>query len=179
METQHLLRKYVNRWERDTCALAKAVAECESTISTLKAELKHARRMHSTHRKVIRQMQQDMALGGIPIRRVMMSVSNCRASDDEVCPLSHKPINQSPLPWTASEPCVHVLNPMRPERKCAELACGHRFNSMWLMDHFVRHNTFRCPVCQSGEESFRFRHRELPPGVLRMIEAVKQNAAPP
>ncbi len=180
METQHLLRKYVGRWERDMRDLSKIVADCEDMVSTQEAELKHARRMHSTHRKVIGQMQQDMRLGGIPIKRVMMSVSNCRASDDEICPLSHKPINRSPLPWTTEPlPCTHVLNPMKPERKCAELACGHRFNSMWLMGHFVRHSTFRCPVCQSGEENFRFQHRELPPGVLRMIEAVKKNTVAP
>ena len=179
MEAEHLRRKYADRWECDMRDLSMTISDCENTIATLEAELKHARRMNSTHRKVIQQMQEDMSMNGIPIKRIMMSISNCRASDDEICPLSRAPINQSPLPSTSEHPCMHVLNPMKPERKCAELACGHRFNSMWLMNHFVQHNTFRCPVCRSGEGNFRFQHKELPPGVLQMIEAVKKKALPP
>jgi hypothetical protein len=175
MESEHTRRDYINRWENDIKDNAETVAECEDIITALKAELKHTKKVNSTQRKMIHQMQDTMTLHGIPIKRIMMSVSNCRAADDEICPLSLAPINKSPLPSLVDgRPCTHVLNPMKPEHKCAELACGHRFNSMWLMNHFVEHKTFRCPVCNVGLDAFHFQEKELPPGVVHMLKSVDE-----
>jgi len=174
MEAEHTRRKYVDRWEKDMKEFSSTIAECETTIATLKAELRHSRTMHSTHRKLIQQLQDTMALNGIPIKHTMMSISNCRAEDDEICPLSLAPINKSPLPLSNDpRPCTLVLNTMKPEHKCAELECGHRFNSLWLIYHFVECSTFRCPVCRAGQQDFRFQQKELPPGAVRMLESVE------
>jgi hypothetical protein len=174
METEHVLRKHLDRCERDMLHLSATISERESTVATLEAELKHAHIMQSAHRKVIRQLQGSLAQNGIPNKSTMMSISNCRATDDEICPLSLAPINKSPLPFSDEEqPCTLVLNAMKPWHKCAQLACGHRFNSLWLIYHFVERSTFRCPMCRAGMEDFRFKRRELPPGVLLMLERIE------
>jgi rubredoxin len=104
----------------------------------------------------------------------MASLTNCKARDHEICPLSLAPINQSPLPLGDNiSPCDLVLNPMKPDHKCAQLACGHRFNAIWLIYHFIEGNTFRCPVCRAGETNFRFQRNELPPAILKLLELIE------
>ena len=175
MESEHMRRTHVNQWERDIRDFSSELDDSEKTIAMLKAELKHSRTMHSTHRNVLQKLQETMTLNGIPIKRNMMSISNCRASKDEMCPLSLAPINKSPLPLSNEDgPCNIVLNPMKPDHKCAQLACGHRFNSLWLIYHFVESSTFRCPVCRSGQADFRFQQKELPPAVLQMLASIKE-----
>ena len=175
MEAEHMRRKYVNRWEADQREFSRTIAECETTISMLESELKHTRIMHSTQRKMIEHMKKALAKNGIEIKRTMVSISNCKARDDEMCPLSLVPINSSPLPvGSDTTPCPLVLNQAKPNRKCAELACGHRFNSLWLIHHFVERSTFRCPVCHKGEEDFNFQKTELPPGVVQMLKRVAE-----
>lgn len=193
MEAERIRRKSVRRWEKDLAYFADAIADCERTIdalkaeldrsaeehetaiSVLKSELRHARTMRATQAGVIKQMQKTLQDNGIPVRNAMASLNNCRARDDEVCPLSLAPINQSPLPMSEDgRPSTLVLNPMRPDRRCAELPCGHRFNSLWLIYHFVERNTFCCPVCRSGQENFRFRTSELPPGAMQMLEGIAE-----
>ena len=82
----------------------------------------------------------------------------CKARRDELCPLSLAPIRSSTL---ACAPGV-VYNPARPRHTCTELACGHRFSSMWIVYHFVTNSTFRCPVCANGPKHFRFILQDLP-----------------
>ena len=177
METEHMRRKYVDRWETDIKDFSATIYECENTIATLRAELKHAHTMHSTHRQVIQHLQTTLDLHGIPNKHTMMSISNCRAADGEICPLSRAPINKSPLPYSDGEsPSTLVLNAAKPEHKCAELACGHRFNSLWLIHHFIERSTFRCPVCSAGQLNFRFQKRDLPPGVIQLLKSVSEAA---
>jgi hypothetical protein len=82
----------------------------------------------------------------------------CKAHRDEICPLSLGKIKTSTLPFAPEV----VYNPAQPQNTCAELACGHRFSSMWLIYHFVRNSTFRCPVCMTGIKEFHFRMTDFP-----------------
>ena len=174
MEAEHMRRKHIDEWENDIGDFSNTIADCQATIAILKSELKHARAVQSSQKKIIHRLQDAMASNGIPFKQTMMSIINCRATNDEICPLSLAPINGSPLPLSNEErPCSLVLNPLKPEYKCAQLPCGHRFNSLWLIYHFVNSNTFRCPVCREGQQDFRFQLDELPPGVIRMLENVR------
>ena len=175
MEAEHLRRKTIARWENDSHEFSRTISDGETMIKILQDELKHRRIMHTTQREVIEAMQKTMETNGIPVKRTMASLSNCRAADDEICPLSLAPINQSPLPLCNElGPCTLSLNPMKPEHKCAELVCGHRFNSMWLIYHFVESGTFRCPICRCGPSVFRFQRDELPPVVCKMLDMIKE-----
>jgi hypothetical protein len=175
METEHVRRHQIRKMEDEMCDFSDIITEYESTISALKAELNHSRTMRTTQKKVILQLQGIMEESGIPVKRTMVSLSNCRAKDDEICPLSLAPINKSPIPLCEDEtPSTLVLNQVKPDHKCAELACGHRFNSLWLIYYFVERSTFRCPVCRAGKEEFRFQRKELPPGAQLMLEMVKE-----
>lgn len=179
MEAEHLRRKYVDQWDTDIHTLSSVLDDNEETIATLKSELKHAKTMNSSQRKVIQQLQDTLTRNEIPIKRTMMSLSNCRATDDEICPLSLMPINRSSLPRSDSRrPSALVLNPMKPGHKCAELVCGHRFNSLWLIYHFVKSNTFRCPVCLKGQDKFQFQYKELPPAVISMLDTIASSDKP-
>lgn len=180
MEVEHTRRKHARNWEKDLCHLSSIISDRDSTITILKAELKHSRNMSSAQRKVIQQMQDsgdniptDAVTPAIKKRRTMSSLTNCLATDDEICPLSLAPINKSPSPLSDDErPCPLVLNLTKPEYKCAELVCGHRFNSAWLVYHFIERSTFRCPLCRTGKESFRFQIKDLPPGMMQMLDEV-------
>ena len=168
-------RKHIARWESDTLELSRSISDREDTIKILQEELKHRRLMHATQREAIETMQKTMESYGIPVKRTMASLSNCRATDDEICPLSLAPINQSPIPLCDElGPSALSLNPMKPDHKCAELMCGHRFNSMWLVYHFVESGTFRCPICRCGPSLFRFQRNELPPMVCKMLDMIDE-----
>jgi hypothetical protein len=168
-------RKLISEWEKDIHAYAQRAAEYESAIETLKEELKHTRAVQSTQRKLIEQLQGTLQSHGFTVKHNMASLSNCRADDHEICPLSLAPINTSPLPFSNDDaPCPLVINPVKPDHKCAQLACGHRFNAMWLIYHFIEGNTFRCPVCRAGESHFCFQRDELPPAVVRMLSMIDE-----
>lgn len=174
MDSEHTRRQQIRKMETDMCDLSEIITDRESSITALKAELKHSHRMRTSQRKVIQQLQGLMEESGIPVKRTMVSLCNCRAEDDEVCPLSLAPINRSPIPLGEDEaPCNLVLNQVKPDHKCAELECGHRFNSLWLIYYFVERSTFRCPVCRTGKKDFHFQKKELPPGAQLMLEKVR------
>jgi hypothetical protein len=174
METEHWRRNQIRTMENDMCDLSDIITDRERTIDALKAELNHSKTIRTSQKKVIQQLQGIMEESGIPVKRTMVSLYNCRAKDDEICPLSLEPINKSPIPLGDNDtPCALVLNQVKPDHKCAELGCGHRFNSLWLIYYFVERSTFRCPVCQTGKEDFRFARKELPPGAQLMLEQVK------
>lgn len=174
MEAEHTNRMNLIRWKRDIRDHSNTIADCEKMIATLKSELNHGRDVRRAQRNIIDQLQDVMSQNGIHIKQKSLSMLNCKATNHEVCPLSLAPINESPLPLSNDEqPCTLVLNPLKPEYKCAELPCGHRFNSMWLLYHFVENKTFQCPVCRDGQKDSNFQLDTLPPGVLRMLENVR------
>ncbi len=176
MESEYTRRKHVVRLENDIAEFSKTIVDQEDTIRMLRDELRHRRIMHTTQRKIIEALQNTMVQNGLPMKRTMASLSNCKAADDEICPLSLMPINQSLIPFCgdSADKDILVVNPLKPEHKCAELACGHRFNSMWLIYHFVQNGTFRCPVCRAGPDEFRFQRDELPPSVVKMLKMVEE-----
>ena len=82
----------------------------------------------------------------------------CTPAQYEVCPLSQTYISSSSLPFA---PDV-VYNPEQPQHTCTELECGHRFSAMHLIFHFIKHSTFRCPVCGKGLKNFHFNQKDIP-----------------
>ena len=128
-------------------------------IHLLETELKRARlEVRSLHR-VTRTMHATLKEHNLQAHKVE-SVRICTAVDDmEMCPLSMAPINQSPAPFVGAQDAVDIL---KPNHKCAELGCGHRFNAVWLMRHFVSNRTFRCPVCRQGTRRFKFEATSIP-----------------
>jgi hypothetical protein len=181
LDTEHARRKLVRRWEGDLNEFERGMSEYEETIRMLKEELLHTRLIQTTQFRIIEQLQKTLLNNGLAVKHSMASLTNCKAKDHEICPLSLAPINQSPLPLGEDvAPCDLVLNPTKPDHKCAQLACGHRFNAIWLIYHFIEGNTFRCPVCRAGEPHFRFQRNELPPAILKILEkmeAMKKKSA--
>ena len=178
MEAEHQRRKYAALWTNDIAKNMRTIEDCRKTIHALRDEIKHRDTMQTAQRRVIESLQDTMKKHGLPVRRIVASLSNCRAGNDEICPLSLMPINQSMAPFIPDpetiDPETLVINPMKPEHKCAELSCGHRFNSMWLIFYLVERNTFRCPVCRDGPSEFCFQKDELPPTVTKMLQMAKE-----
>jgi hypothetical protein len=175
LDAEHARRRILRKWENDLNEFERGMTEYEETISTLKEELLHTRLVQATQFRIIEELQTTLLNNGLAVKRSMASLTNCKAKDHEVCPLSLAPINHSPLPLgDTSIPHDMVLNPMKPDHKCAQLACGHRFNAIWLIYHFIEGDTFRCPVCRAGEPHFRFQRNELPPTILKMLEQMEQ-----
>ncbi len=136
------------------------------TIELLRAELRRAQREIRSNHRVIASMRDTLLANNLPVPHAIGSVRICLAqNDEELCPLSLAPINSSPPPFDG---CTLVaLNPIRMDYRCAELACKHRFNAVWLMRHFVRARTFRCPVCRRGKRRFEFEASLIPAELLR------------
>jgi hypothetical protein len=174
LEAEQARRKLIRKMENDLNEFDKGKSEYEETISMLEEELNHTRLLQTTQFRTIDQLQKTLLNNGLAVKRSMASLTNCKARDHEICPLSLAPINQSPLPFgDNTSPCDLVLNPLKPDYKCAQLVCGHRFNAIWLIYHFIEGDTFRCPVCRAGEANFRFLRSELPPAVLKMLELME------
>lgn len=77
------------------------------------------------------------------------------SDDEEECPLALAPIKNCPPPF---ERCERIFP------SCIELtACGHRFNSDWILWHLFKKSTLRCPVCRRGQKRFKFSSDCLPP----------------
>ena len=131
------------------------------TIELLQAELRRAQREIRANHRVIASMRETLLEHNLPVQHTIGSLRLCLARDDEEpCPLSLAPINSSPPPFEGCD--LVALDPLRADYRCAELACGHRFNAVWLMHHFVRASTFRCPVCRRGKRRFEFDASLLP-----------------
>lgn len=140
-------------------------------IRILKKKCARDRHMITEQRKVIQRLHERLKENGIPEPEgtQVASIKTCRASRNEICPLSLQPINSSDLPYDAKHPEV-IVDPCKPHHKCAELACGHRFNALWLLVHFVSRRTFRCPICRQGHADFNFRPEHLPDGLIDRVK---------
>jgi len=138
----------------------------QETIEFLQAELRRAQHEICSKNRIIESMRATLLANNLPVQHSIASVRLCLANDDnELCPLSLSPINSSPGPF---EGCaLFALDPLRMDYRCAELACGHRFNAVWVMYHFARSSTFRCPVCRQGKGRFKFDASMLPEELLR------------
>ena len=132
------------------------------------------KKMITGQHRVIQRLHDLLKENGIPepVGTQVASFKTCRAtSDDEICPLSLQPINSSTPPYDhLKHPQKITVDPRKPHHKCAELGCGHRFNSLWLLFHFVSQRTFRCPICRRGYEDFHFQMEQLPAGLVDMVK---------
>ena len=142
-------------------------------ISLLKAQHQQDRKALQNQMRIINQLQKTLKDHQIaePSGTQVASFKTCRADDTEICPLSLMPVNASPPPYDPKHPTIHV-EPRKPHHKCAELHCGHRFNALWLLFHFVSRRTFRCPICRSGHEDFQFHLDLLPRGLVERVKDV-------
>ena len=130
--------------------LLRLASEQSETIAMLEAEVRRGRNEIRRNFKTIMSMRATLVANNLPVQYSIASMHVCTAVDDlEECPLSLSPINDSPPPLDRCR--LVALDPLNPHYRCAELACGHRFNAVWLMCHFVRNRTFRCPVCRKGK----------------------------
>jgi len=136
------------------------------TIEMLQAELRRAQREIRSNYRTMASMRATLLANNLPVQHSISSLRVCIAQNDaELCPLSLAPINSSPAPF---EGCALVaLDPLRPDYRCAELTCGHRFNAVWLLYHFVHARTFRCPVCRKGKRRFEFNMDLIPWELVR------------
>ena len=142
-------------------------------IQDLKFQIKRDLCTIQGQRRIISDLQKLLRDHAIdePSGTRIASFKTCRASEDEECPLSLHPINASPPPYDPKHATIDV-EPRKPHHKCAELHCGHRFNSLWLLYHFVSQNTFCCPICRVGPNDFRFERDQLPEGLIERIRSI-------
>jgi hypothetical protein len=141
-------------------------------IRLMKEQRARDKNMISGQHRVIQRLHDLLKENGIPepVGTQVASFKTCRASDDEICPLSLQLINSSTPPYDHMKHPPITVDPRKPHHKCAELGCGHRFNSLWLLFHFVSQRTFRCPICRRGYEDFHFQMEQLPAGLVDMVK---------
>ena len=168
-EAEHKRRRQARIGRRRELELARAMGHLRETVELLQVELQRRSGTIRSHARSIGRMRQTLVEHELPVHPTMASLRLCVAvDDDEACPLAMEPINGCAPPFKG---CCLELNPLKPTHRCAELECGHRFSGVWLMFHFVRNRTFRCPVCRRGKERFRFDPSVVPECMVRALEA--------
>jgi hypothetical protein len=158
--------------ERRACKteMGKIVSNLKHTAQLMKSEIQFHKRIIATQRKNILEMQRIMAENRLPVKNLMATFKLKKASDDEICPLSLAKINE-----TAHEHIPGPFDPLKPDHKCAQLECGHRFSVSWLMYHFIKQSTFRCPVCRQGAKDFSFSVNDVPDSLKALFEKSNSN----
>lgn len=159
MESEHEKRKLEMAWKRKAYEMQKQISDLNETAEMLFAQVRKGRRELKLHVRAIQQMKAVLQANDLKAYPIVASLRLCMAEDDETCPLAMEPINACALPFAG---CCAALDPVKPDEKCAQLACGHRFNAVWVMYHFVRNSTFRCPVCRKGRRHFTFDADTIP-----------------
>jgi hypothetical protein len=168
MESQCSRQQDQLRFKAIEEALMRKISEQDETINMLEAEVRRGRNEIRSKLRTICSMQATLVAHDLPMQHSISSLHVCQARDDEeLCPLSMAPINSSPPPFEGCD--VPALDPMNPQYKCAELICGHRFNCIWLMCHFVQNRTFRCLLCRSGKRNFQFDLGVIPEPLVNAI----------
>jgi len=175
MESERARRLDQHRSRRVEEELKSRISDQEETIGALEAEVRRGRNEIRSKLRTICSMQATLTAHELPVQHSISSLHVCPANDDEEqCPLSMAPINLSPPPFEGCE--ISAMDPLNPQYKCAELICGHRFNCIWLMCHFVQNRTFRCPMCRSGKRSFHFDMSVIPEA---LVDAIRRRQLPP
>jgi len=165
MESEHARRQD----ERKIMELSKLASEQHEAIAMLESEVRRGRNEIRCKHRTILSMRATLVANNLPVQYSIESMHVCTAIDDlEECPLSMAPINDSPPPLERCK--LAALDPLHPDFRCAELICGHRFNAVWLMCHFVRNRTFQCPVCRSGKRIFNFDRGVIPAGIIEALQ---------
>lgn len=153
MESEHEKRMLAAAWKHKERNLTKQISDLNETSEMLQALLRKSKYELKSHMRAINVMKATLEANHLSVYPIVMSMRICAAEDDEICPLAMEPINSDTLPF---KECCPLLDPLQPTHKCAQLACGHRFSAVWVMYHFVRNSTFRCPVCRKGRRRFTF-----------------------
>lgn len=171
MNAEHKSRKMQRDMQTEIKEIEMENYDHKQEIEGLKAHVSRSHRIIQSQHRVIQLLQKALKDNAIPepIDTQVGSLKTCRASDDELCPLSLFPINASPPPYDQKYPEI-IIEPRKPHHKCAELMCGHRFNALWLLFYFVGRSTFRCPICRYGHEEFKFETEQLP---RELVDRVK------
>jgi hypothetical protein len=168
MASEHEKRSLVVTWKRREYNLLKQISDLTETAEMIHAQLRKSKVELRSHMRAINVMKATLEANHLSVYPIIMSLRLCPATDDETCPLAMEAINTDTLPF---EGCCSLLDPLKPTDKCAQLPCGHRFNAVWLMYHFVRNSTFRCPVCRKGRRYFTFDADVVPECMVRAAEA--------
>ena len=175
MSSEHDKRNWVVAWRRREFSLLRTISEIKETVELLHSELCRSKNEVRSQIRAIKRMHDIFDAHSIPVFPAMMSFRLCTSVEGESCPLALESIDSCAGPF---ENCCTVLDPLKPNEKCAELGCGHRFNAVWLMFHFVRNSTFRCPVCRKGRKRFSFDMDTIPQCMSREIYRLKEDNAP-
>ena len=171
---EHEKRSWLLSWNRRQSHLNSTISELRDHVEMLGAEIRRNREERRSYVRVINQMQQTLKDNNLTVFSNIMSFRVCLAEDEESCPLAMERINGCPPPF---EGCCAVVDQLKPTHHCVELKCGHRFNGVWLLYHFVRDNTFRCPVCRKGKKRFVFDATVVPECMLVKAMAEKRAEA--
>jgi hypothetical protein len=170
MNAERNRRKQKRRLEADLFEVSLKNIRSNRELKELREQIARDQRMIKGQHKVIQHLKKLLQDNSIPEPACtqVASFKTCRAGDNEICPLSLQPINASAPPYNVNYPSIDI-EPLKPHHKCAELMCGHRFNGLWLLFHFVARSTFRCPICRSGHEDFKFQMEQLPNGLVDRV----------
>ena len=150
MTSEHTRRRLERQWLREKHEMEKKISDQQEAIQYLTYE-------SLRNRKKMRDLAIEKGR-----HTLIASVRYCEAEDDsEMCPLSLEPINHSSPPFKSTT-TMTLVDQMKPSLQCAQLQCGHRFNAIWILFHFAKKNTFKCPLCRAGHNRFRFQMQDLP-----------------
>ena len=168
MSSEHARRHLMRKHRRREFELLRSMSNLRENAEFFLAEIRQRGKENRLKGKAIRGLEATLVAHGIPVLPAMLSFHLCTGDDSE-CPLGLHPIDSCPPPF---EGCLEVIDPLYPDRRCAELPCKHRFNAVWLLFHFVRNQTSCCPVCRTGRKRFVFGAGTAPEW---MLEAVRQS----
>lgn len=171
MSSEHEMRAMKRQLEEEMFEMELQDIRSKRNLRLLKIQMKRDLSTIQAQRCIIGRLQKTLKDNEIaePSGTKIASFKTCIAENDEVCPLSLQPINSSLPPYDPKFADISV-EPRKPHHKCAELQCGHRFNALWLLFHFVAQSTFRCPICRSGTVNFPFDLDQLPKGLIDRIK---------
>jgi hypothetical protein len=172
MESEHERRRQQRSWQTELFLLTRANSDLHENITYMSAQLALTASELAAKKKTIKAMRDALQAHHISAVPSLMSFHLCCATDDqEMCPLSRQPINHSGPPF---EGCCSAIDPATPTSQCAQLLqCGHRFNAVWLLFHFVSNRTSRCPICRAGKKRFRVDPSMLPACMVRASRCVR------
>ena len=175
MNAEHRSRAMKRKLEARMFEMELKEIRSRREIKQLKSRLSNRQNVIQNQFGVIERLQKALKDNNIPqpTGTQIASFKMCNADDDEVCPLSLQYINDSLPPYDSKYPEI-VIEAHKPHHKCAELICGHRFNALWLLFHFVARSTFSCPMCRQGHKHFTFEVGMLPSGLLERINEMME-----
>jgi hypothetical protein len=94
-------------------------------------------------------------------RTLLMTLSE--PVEDEECSITLAPIREYRLPFMPEdEEAPNCVVEGAPQLAKASLPCGHGFNAMALLYHFVK-NSMTCPICRAGHAQARMAEQSVPP----------------